>query len=77
MKNPFKSNKIKDPVCGMDVNPDRTELQANWNGKEFHFCSADCKRLFESSPERFSPKQAPVAGCCRTAKAGGCHDGAT
>jgi YHS domain-containing protein len=46
----------KDPVCGMDV--DETEARAEnlhtrYQGKDYFFCAAGCKRRFEKEPERF------------------------
>ncbi|MBI4899552.1 MAG: YHS domain-containing protein, partial [Actinobacteria bacterium] len=31
---------VKDPVCGMDVDPETSTLTAVHGGETFHFCSA-------------------------------------
>jgi Cu+-exporting ATPase len=44
---------VKDPVCGMTVDPDRTEHHAWHQGQEYHFCSAGCRTKFLADPERY------------------------
>ena len=34
--------KVKDPVCGMDVDPTMSKHRAEHVGQTFHFCSARC-----------------------------------
>jgi glucose-6-phosphate 1-dehydrogenase len=48
---------IKDPICGMTVNPD-TALHAERDGQTFHFCSDQCRQQFlaaTSVAKRASP----------------------
>ena len=53
---------MKDPVCGMDVDPATAKHHARHEGTDFHFCSAGCKTRFEADPERYlSGKPAPAA----------------
>lgn len=40
----------RDIVCGMQVDPKTTTLKIEYEGKAFYFCSASCKRTFESDP---------------------------
>lgn len=51
---------IKDPVCGMDVDPARTRHHASHGAGQFHFCSAGCRTKFEAEPERYLAPQAPI-----------------
>ena len=52
---------VKDPVCGMDVNPETSKHQAEHGGGTYHFCSAGCRTKFIDDPERYlSPEKAPV-----------------
>jgi Cu+-exporting ATPase len=44
---------VKDPVCGMDVDPNVSKHRADHGGKTFHFCSGGCKAKFEADPARF------------------------
>ena len=45
---------VKDPVCGMDVNPAASTLTAVHGGAEFHFCSAGCQAKFEAKPDAYA-----------------------
>ena len=45
---------IKDPVCGMDVNPATSTLTAVHDGETFHFCSAGCQAKFEANPDAYA-----------------------
>ena len=47
------SSSVLDPVCGMGVDPATAEHHAGHGGRTFHFCSAHCKRRFESDPDSF------------------------
>jgi YHS domain-containing protein len=40
--------KAKDPICGMTVDTDRAPAKGEYDGQPVYFCSADCKRVFES-----------------------------
>lgn len=43
-----------DRVCGMEVDPGATTVERiDRKGTSYYFCSADCRRQFESSPEQF------------------------
>ncbi len=54
--------KVKDPVCGMMVDPERTGHQAGHGGQTFHFCSARCREKFVADPERYlKPEARPAA----------------
>lgn len=51
---------IKDPVCGMDVNPEESKeklLIAEYNGREYYFCSLFCKAAFVGNPEKYIEKE--------------------
>ncbi len=41
---------VKDPVCGMDVDPATSEQRTTHEGHTYYFCSAHCKQKFENSP---------------------------
>lgn len=40
---------LKDPICGMDVDPDKA-LHAERDGKTFYFCSDGCLQKFLHAP---------------------------
>jgi YHS domain-containing protein len=51
--------KIIDPVCGMDLQPDRTKLVSVHNGLSYWFCAETCRRAFEEEPNKYlEPKPA-------------------
>jgi len=45
--------RIKDPVCGMMVEPQKSAGKAEHDGKTYYFCSPRCKERFEKEPEKF------------------------
>ena len=47
---------IKDPVCGMNVDPAESKHRTEHDGQSFHFCCAGCKARFEIDPERYLAK---------------------
>jgi len=50
---PGGAEPVKDPVCGMDVDPAASKHRAEYGGKTFHFCCAGCKAKFEADPARY------------------------
>ncbi|HET9308287.1 MAG TPA: YHS domain-containing protein [Candidatus Sulfotelmatobacter sp.] len=44
----------KDPVCGMQVDENNSQYKAQYGGKQYNFCSADCKKKFEQQPEQYA-----------------------
>jgi P-type Cu+ transporter len=44
---------VRDPVCGMTVDPQRAARKVEHRGKTYYFCSARCAERFEKDPERF------------------------
>src|SRR6266850_675336 len=45
--------KVKDPVCGMIVDPQKSAGKVEHGGKTYYFCSARCGERFEKDPEKF------------------------
>ena len=41
---------MKDPVCGMDVDPAKAAATSEYEGKTYYFCSGGCKRDFDNDP---------------------------
>lgn len=46
----------RDPVCKMDVNERTTPYKSSYNGQTYYFCSAGCKREFDTSPEKYESR---------------------
>ncbi len=44
---------VKDPVCGMDVDPNTAASKSEYKGQTYYFCSPGCKRDFDKDPEKF------------------------
>ncbi len=49
---------IKDPVCGMAVDPATAKQRRAHGGQTYYFCSQHCAEKFEAAPEKFL--QAPA-----------------
>lgn len=43
----------KDPVCGMDVDANKTQHHFTFNNKEYHFCNEKCLNSFKKTPEKY------------------------
>jgi P-type Cu+ transporter len=57
------SHRVKDPVCGMDVDPHTTKHRASHAARTWYFCSARCKEKFEADPGQYlgtRPAATPV-----------------
>lgn len=44
---------VKDPVCGMSVDPHTAEHRARHGAKTWYFCSARCQAKFSEDPETY------------------------
>jgi Cu+-exporting ATPase len=45
--------RVKDPVCGMWVDPQEPAARVERGGKAYYFCSTRCAERFENDPEKF------------------------
>ena len=43
----------RDPVCGMELRPGQEEASVVYKGQAYHFCSVECRRMFEQNPEQY------------------------
>ena len=56
---PAGAHLVKDPVCGMDVDPHTAKYRADHGGRTYYFCSAGCREKFVASPAKYlSPSEA-------------------
>ncbi len=53
---------IRDPVCGMTVDPEAGKPSLEYRGRTFHFCSNGCRVKFEAAPENYLTAKDPVCG---------------
>ncbi len=52
-------SRVKDPVCGMTVDPHKTQHRAEHAGRTYYFCAAGCRAKFVANPDRYlSPEGA-------------------
>src|SRR5690349_19418130 len=43
----------RDPVCGMNVDPNKAAAKVEHAGKTFYFCAPGCAKRFQQSPESY------------------------
>jgi YHS domain-containing protein len=47
------AEKVKDPVCGMNIDPAKARGKSEYQGKTYHFCSDSCKKKFDADPKKY------------------------
>ncbi len=47
---------VKDPVCGMEIEPATAYGKTEYAGKSFYFCSKHCEEEFNKNPEKYAAK---------------------
>lgn len=45
---------VKDPVCGMEIDPKTAAGKSEYMGQTYYFCSPGCKRSFDKEPEKYA-----------------------
>jgi P-type Cu+ transporter len=48
-----KSAGVRDPVCGMTVDPQQAAGSAVYQGQNYYFCSKGCAAKFQADPEKY------------------------
>lgn len=43
----------RDPVCGMEVNPETAAATVEYNGKTYYFCARGCQKQFLENPGKY------------------------
>ncbi len=51
---------VKDPVCGMDVDPHNAKGQVSHQGRDYYFCSKSCETKFKNDPSKYIDKDSPA-----------------
>lgn len=46
-------SQVKDPVCGMMIEPESAAGRTIYESQEIFFCSDQCRRDFEDDPARY------------------------
>ncbi len=44
---------VKDPVCGMEIDPKTAAGKSEYQGQTYYFCSPGCKRDFDKDPAKY------------------------
>ncbi len=60
---------VKDPVCGMEIDPQAAFASREHMGKAYYFCSENCVNQFDQSPHKFvmqNPENGDFAGSATT-----------
>ena len=57
---------VKDPVCGMTVDPHTARHRAEHAGRTYYFCGARCRTKFEADPARYLGPAGGHAGPVRS-----------
>ncbi|WP_048646653.1 heavy metal translocating P-type ATPase, partial [Nitratireductor soli] len=53
---------VRDPVCGMTVDPQAGKPSARHGGHTYHFCCASCRDKFMKDPDSYLTAKDPVCG---------------
>lgn len=57
--------KVKDPVCGMEFDSEKSDDKSRYKGETYTFCCPKCKAAFDREPERYvkgTQRAGPVEG---------------
>ena len=57
---PKTGSGVKDPVCGMTVDPHTTPHRHTHQSRPYYFCSAGCQSKFVAAPAKYLTEQAAV-----------------
>ena len=49
--------KVKDPVCGMEIESEKAFAKREHEGRTFYFCSQDCVSKFDADPHQYGHPQ--------------------
>ena len=70
------AQRVKDPVCGMVIDPAKAAAKQVYKGETIHFCSLSCEKKFLANPESYmTPRATAPHGTPVGAKTGD-HPGA-
>jgi P-type Cu+ transporter len=50
---------MRDPVCGMTVDPETSKHRFEYRGETFHFCSSGCRTKFTANPQKYLDRSKP------------------
>jgi len=50
---PRSTQFVRDPVCGMKIDPNTSRHQYEFEGQDYYFCSAGCRAKFMADPRKY------------------------
>jgi Cu+-exporting ATPase len=53
------ANTVKDPVCGMEIDPETAAGKSEYKGQTYYFCAPGCKKSFDKDPEKYLGQAQP------------------
>src|SRR5216684_1577695 len=56
---------VKDPVCGMTVDPATAKHRSDFEGQPYYFCGAGCRQKFTADPHKYLAR--PEQGAAKSA----------
>ncbi len=59
------TNKVKDPVCGMNVDPATAKYNHHLGDTDYYFCGQRCLDKFKASPGDYTRPAKVRASCCQ------------
>lgn len=54
--------RVKDPVCGMMIEPADAVGTSEYQGQQYYFCSEDCQSEFDANPADYAGAAGGPAG---------------
>jgi YHS domain-containing protein len=51
----------RDLVCGRIIRPEEMAFFCSYKGRKYHFCSSDCRNVFEKKPDKYLKPKGFVA----------------
>ena len=63
-------SEVRDPVCGMRVDPAKSRFSHEHDGRRYYFCCGGCHAAFQADPARFltAPSAEPGHGAAAAAE---------
>lgn len=54
--------KVKDPVCGMEIDSAKADTSVNHQGETYYFCCEGCQSKFKADPQSYLEGNADSGG---------------
>src|SRR5215831_12158050 len=59
---PAGAGKVRDPVCGMMIDPARAAAKFDYKGTTYYFCNPGCLKKFQAQPDVYLSTVPVVSG---------------